>query len=83
MKTVSTTNVRKEISRMVSHVRETGAVFAIGRRDVPEALLIKYPTDYTSEVSDITNINTYSDSFNFLTDEPDLYTIDDLKKKYA
>lgn len=30
------------------------------------------------EVSDITNINTYSPSFEFLKTEPDLYSVSDL-----
>jgi len=83
MKTISTTDVRKEISKMVNHVRETGAVFAIGRRNNPEVLLIKFPTSYNKNVNEITNINAYSDSFAFLKNEPDLYSVSDLKKKYA
>jgi len=83
MKTISTTNARKDISKLINHVRETGSVFAIGKRNNPEVLMIKYPTEYNKEVSDITNINTYSGSFDFLSKEPDLYSIDDVKKKHV
>jgi hypothetical protein len=31
-------------------------------------------------INEITNINSYSQSFDFLKDEPELYSIDDLKK---
>lgn len=82
-KVISTTEARKDIAKMVNAVREHGAVFAIGRRNDPEALLIKFPKHYNKDVSEITNINAYSGSFNFLADEPDLYTLADLKKRYV
>jgi hypothetical protein len=83
MKTISTTNARKQIAAIIDAVRETGVVFAIGRRNRPEVIVMKYPTDYSAEVNEITNINTYSESFAFLDAEPDLYSAADLKKKYV
>jgi hypothetical protein len=83
MKLITTTNARKQISALVNNVAQHGDVYALGRHDTPEALLIKYPTAYNPRVSDITNINTYSESFSFLENEPDLYTIDDLRKRYV
>lgn len=80
MKTISTTDVRKNISDMIDVVRETGSVFLIGRRGTPEAVLLKFPTEYRTDVSDITNVNAYSSSFDFLKEEPDLYTIADIIK---
>jgi len=68
---------------LVDAVRETGAVYAIGRRETPEVLLVKFPRDWSKELNDITNMNAYSESFTFLEEEPDLYSADDLKKKYA
>jgi prevent-host-death family protein len=79
MKTISTTEVRKNISEMIDSVRETDKVFLIGRRGAPEAVLVKFPSDYRSDVSDITNVNAYSGSFDFLKNEPDLYSIADIK----
>ena len=83
MKTISTTDARKNIKALVELVRETGAVFAIGRRNRPEALLMKFPRDYNKELNEITNVNAYSESFSFLEKEPETYSVSDLKKKYA
>ena len=80
---MTTTNVRKHIRTLIDQVRVTGAVVAIGRRNNPEVLIIKFPQEYNKNLNDITNINAYSASFNFLEDEPDLYTVDDLKRRYA
>ena len=83
MKTISTTDARKNMKTLIELVRETGAVFAIGRRDKPEALFMKFPRDYNKELNEITNMNAYSESFSFLQEEPDTYSVSDLKKKYA
>lgn len=83
MKTISATNARKDLGKLISHVRETGETIAIGRHDAYEALLIKFPIQYSKTVSEITNINAYSQSFDFLKDEPDLYSFSDIKKRYA
>ena len=80
MKVISTTDARKNKSDMIDAVIADGSNFVIGRHKEPEAVLIKFPTAYRSEVSDITNINSYSNSFDFLKDEPDLYTVADIKK---
>jgi hypothetical protein len=83
MRTVSTTQARKNIKALVELVKDTGDVVAIGRHNQVEALLIKYPRNYNKKFSGITNMNANSDSFRFLEDEPDLYTVDDLKRRYA
>ena len=83
MKTITTTNARKQIAQIINSVRETGDVFAIGRRNQPEVLLIKFPSEYNKNLNDITNVNVYSESFSFLDDEPELYSKEDLKKPYV
>ncbi len=80
MKIISTTEARKKISDLIDAVVTDSASFVIGRHDAPEAVLVKFPTHYRTDVSDITNINSYSHSFDFLKDEPDIYSIQDLKK---
>jgi len=80
MKILTTTQARKHIAQIINTIRETGEVFAIGRRNRPEALFIKYPLAYSREVGEITNINTYSESFSFLEDEDELYSLSDIKK---
>lgn len=80
MKIISTTEARKRISDLLDAVVTNSASFVIGRHDSPEAVLVKFPTNYRSDVSDITNINAYSNSFDFLKDEPEIYSLDDIKK---
>ena len=83
MRTISTTKARKNIKALIDLVRDTGEVVSIGRRDTPEAILMKYPRDYNKELNEITNTNANSESFSFLRGEPDIYSKEDLKKKYA
>lgn len=59
------------------------ASIVLGRRNKPEAVLIPFPHVWNSKLSDITNVNAYSQSFDFLKDEPDIYSIKDIKQKYA
>lgn len=83
MKTITTTNARKQLAKIVDTVKETGEVFAIGRRNQPEVILLKFPQAYKAEFNEITNLNVVSSSFDFLEDEPDLYTLDDAKEVYV
>lgn len=83
MKIVTTTNARKNIGSIIDRVKYHGEVFGIGRRDSIDAVVLKFPEMYNAAVNDITNINAYSKSFDFLKDEPDLYSLSDLKKRYA
>jgi len=83
IKTMSSTKARANISEIIERVKTRGEVFVFGRRNNPEAVLVKFPDVYNSRFSDITNVNAYSGSFDFLKKEPDLYSIKDLKKKYA
>ena len=83
MRTISTTQARRNIGTLINMVRDTGDLVMIGRRDNMEAILMKYPRDYNQELNDITNINTLSQSFAFLSGETDIYSEADLKKKYT
>jgi prevent-host-death family protein len=83
MKTISTTEARKNISQLVDRVRETGESFAIGRRGKPEALIIKFPKNLKSDTEEITLLSEYGGAFDWLEDEPDLYSVDDLEEKYV
>lgn len=75
--------MRKNISEVINHVKYRGQVFGVGRRNNVEVIIMKYPKYFNAELNDVTNINAHSQSFDFLKDEPDIYTIDDLKKKYV
>ncbi len=72
---LSTTKARNILPELIESVKHTGKAFVLGRRNIPEAILIKFPSEYSVNVSDITNINAYSSSFDFLADEPDVYTL--------
>ncbi len=75
--------LRKHISEVVNTVKCEDSVFGIGRRNKVEAIIMKFPQHFNKNVSEVTNTNANSKSFNFLKDEPDLYKIGDLKKKYV
>jgi ribosome-interacting GTPase 1 len=83
MKVLTTTAARKNIKEIVNRARYRGEVFAIGRRKVIDAVLIGFPHAYNAALNDITNVNAYSKSFDFLEDEPDFYSVEDLRKRYA
>ncbi|MFA5945759.1 MAG: hypothetical protein WC802_02525 [Patescibacteria group bacterium] len=83
MHVVTTTNARKQMSHIIDRVKTHGEVFGIGRRHSIDALVIQFPSYYNKDVNEITNINTASRSFDFLQEEPELYSVADLKKRYA
>lgn len=80
MKTISVSEARKNLRNVIDATQEYNEVFVIERREKEEAVVMKFPSEYSASINDITNINTYSSSFDFLIDEPDLYTPDDVKK---
>lgn len=83
MKIISSTMMRKDIAEIINKVTYTGQVFGVGRRNKIEAIIMKYPGHTNSDLTETTNINAGSASFDFLKSEPDLYSVKDLKKKYA
>lgn len=79
MNTISTTQAREHLGEYLDELaRGESQAFVFGRRNEPEAVLIKFPTFYNKKVSDITNVNSYSKSFEFLNDEPEIYSTKDL-----
>jgi len=82
MKVLTTTNARKSLGTIVESVRMTGKAVAIGRRNTPEVLVIRYPR-YNPNLSDVANMAAVGGAFDFLYDEPDLYSDKDLKVRYA
>lgn len=83
MKVITTSAARKNLSAIVDAVRFTNKPVAIGRRDKAEALLIKFPESANNLVDDMTNMNVYGGGFDFLEQEPDIYSRDDLMKSYV
>ena len=80
---ITTTKARKTISHLVEQIGRGDGLIGIGRRNKIEVVVMKYPETLNSELNEITNINAASPSFDFLKDEPDLYNISDLKKRYV
>lgn len=83
IKTLSTTQARAQISELVDIVSKSKKSIVIGRRNTPQVVLIPFPEFWNGQLSETTNINTYSKSFDFLADEPEIYSVNDIKKKYA
>jgi len=82
MKIITTTGARKQMAHIVDRVKVHGEVFGIGRRNSIDALVIQFPSYYNKELNDVTNVNAASRSFDFLYNEPETYTVADLKKRY-
>ncbi|MBU1046160.1 type II toxin-antitoxin system Phd/YefM family antitoxin [Patescibacteria group bacterium] len=82
MNILSTTNFRKNLPSFLEEVVSNKPII-VGRRNKPEVIIIKFPENLNKKVSDITNFNANSTSFDFLKKEPDIYSIDDLKVKYV
>lgn len=83
MQTITLTKAKRDIKSIISRVKKTGEVFGIGSRNFVDAIIIKFPEIYNQTLGDTTNINAGSRSFDFLNYEPDIYSVSDLKKKYA
>ncbi len=78
MKLISTSTARRHISQIIDEVARQETTYAIGRHEKPEALLIPFPSNLRKNVSSITLVNANSSAFDFLAEEPDLYSKDDL-----
>lgn len=80
MTIISTSKAREMLPQFIDSLKENDGAFVIGRRNVPEAVLIRFPSTYRGDVSDATNVNAYSSSFDFLLDEKEIYSVEDIVK---
>ena len=83
MQIIPTTKARQRLAELINTVRYSNKPIAIGRHNKAEVLLIKFPDKANSDLSNITNMAQYGGGFDFLNDEPDLYSREDLKKSYV
>ena len=81
MKIYSTTEARKKLGDLVNQVKYKKIAIGIGRYDKCEVLIV--PAPELDEEIPVTKINAEGGAFDFLEDEPDIYTLDDLKKRYV
>ena len=83
MRQLSTSDMRKHISEVIDDARYRGQVFVVGRHNRPEIIIMKFPENLNKSLNETTNFNSNSPSFEFLKDEPDIYSTDDLKIRYV
>lgn len=81
MKHYTTTEARKHLSEIVNQVRYQKIIISIGRREEEEVLIV--PKLTLDEALPISEMNASSSSFDFLEDEPEIYSLKDLKKRYV
>ena len=81
MRIISITEGRKQLGELVNLVKYQHQVIVLGKQGKAEALLVSLP-DLEADIP-ITEINAQSPSFQFLADEPDIYSVADLKKRHA
>ena len=80
---IPATEARRRFSELVNQVRYANTPVLIGRHDTAEVLMIKFPSQHNPILDDVTNMNQYGGAFDFLEQEPDIYSYSDLKKRYA
>ncbi len=81
MRVIPVTEGRKRLGELMDIVKYQHSVIALGKNGKAEVLLVALPgvgADFS-----ITSVNAASSSFSFLGQEPDLYSRDDLKKRYV
>ena len=64
-------------------MKRYGIPVGVGRYDKIEVLIIKFPENFNKNVSEATNVNANSSSFDFLAKETDFYSLDDVKELYV
>ncbi|MBI2464407.1 hypothetical protein HYV57_05620 [Candidatus Peregrinibacteria bacterium] len=77
----NTSEARKQLNDIINRVKYQKVIISIGRRGKAEVLII--PKIDTDESLPISEINTASQSFDFLAEEPEMYSVNDLKKRYV
>lgn len=81
--TISTTKARANIASIIAKISSSGQSVVIGKHNNPEVVIVPYPHEFNPKFSEMTNINAYSRSFDFLKNEPEIYSARDLKKRYV
>jgi prevent-host-death family protein len=83
MKIIATTEARRHFSELINKVRYTNTPVAIGRHNKGEVLIIKFPGETNPLLDETTNFNQYAGAFDWLQDEPDIYSAEDLETPYV
>jgi hypothetical protein len=80
MQVVSITEGRKQLGELVNIVKYQNRVIALGKNGKADVLMVAMP-ELESDVP-VSGMNADSASFRFLEDEPDLYSVADVKVTY-
>jgi hypothetical protein len=80
MKIYSVTEARKILGELINRVKYQKQVIALGKHGKAEVIMLSYSPE---DDFPIEALSSASDSFDFLEREPDLYSRDDLKKRYV
>ena len=78
MKVLTPVLARKNIGKIMDAVRMTGRPVAIGAHNKPEVMVVRI-SGYNPKLSDVMNAAVASRSYDFLYDEPDLYSDADIR----
>ncbi|MBU0457846.1 type II toxin-antitoxin system Phd/YefM family antitoxin [Patescibacteria group bacterium] len=81
MKIYSVTEGRKKLGELINQVKYQKKVIAIGKNGKADVLMVSFPSGENG--IPITEMCAESESFEFLEDEPNLYSINDLKERYV
>ncbi len=79
MQVYSISEARTMLGELVNQVRYQKKTIALGHAGRAEVLIVAFAADEAP----VTDINAASESFSFLEDEPNLYSVNDLKKRYV
>lgn len=74
------TEARKRLGELVNMVKYQKQVIALGKNGKAEVFIVAIPQEEDIPIMDICAQST---SFSFLDDEPDIYSVDDLKERYV
>ncbi len=81
MRHYSTTEARKHFSAIIEQVHYLKVIVSVGRHGESEVLIVPKPE--IDKDLPISAINAASRSFDFLEEEPDIYSLNDLRKRYV
>ena len=81
MKIYSITEGRKILGELVNQVKYQKKVIGLGKNGKVDVLIVSFSEE--EGALPISEMNAQSKSFHFLEEEPDLYTVDDLKERYV
>ena len=78
----SITDARKKLGELIKQVKYGKRTIALGQHGKAEVFLVALPQEGDDTIN-LAELAQASGSFDFLLEEPDLYSREDLKKRYV